>query len=173
MNHWNVCRLLYATGASLLLFVLAGCSGSTTQTGAHGGASGQSSSGGSSSGGSSSGGGSSGAPTTDSGGAGQSGTAGAGGSDCAFILGDFKTCAWQLLDKLDAAEGCTLGASGQCTDRIVDACGCQRAVNDANSPAVKCYFQTLAVRDCKVCDPTCPAVSGQCLAEDAGVARCR
>jgi hypothetical protein len=132
-------------------------------------------------GGTGTGAGGSGGTSTSGGSGGTSVTAGAGPAgggggtaafECTIIGGDFRDCVWQLRTKLDAARTCTLGAANQCRQTITDECGCAVAVNAVNSPEVACFFETLAQRDCAVCDRCVPVV-GECRAEDAGVARCR
>ncbi len=90
------------------------------------------------------------------------GTVGTAGM-CVTSMGDYKTCVLDHQNKRDAATACTPGAPDQCQDRIMNDCGCQIAVNDADSPEVACYLATLAEGSCTLCTPEpCAAPLGEC-----------
>jgi hypothetical protein len=110
----------------------------------------------------------SGAGSSSGGGEGESAgssNAGAGGAGSMCIMpgGDLKTCVLDQENKRDAATACNPGAPNQCQDRITNDCGCEVAVNDADSPEVACYLATLAERPCGLCTPEpCAQPLGQC-----------
>ena len=111
----------------------------------------------------------------ENGGGGAAGSASGGsGGMCVTLVGDFKTCALDRQNKRDAATACTPGAPDQCQDVIQNDCGCQVAVNDADSPEVACYLEALAEESCSNCTPEpCATPLGQCEVSDRPTPTCR
>ena len=98
----------------------------------------------------------------ESAGSASGGTGGTAGM-CVTLVGDYKTCVLDHQNKRDAATACTPGAPDQCQDVIRNECGCQIAVNDADSPEVACYLEAIAAGACSLCTPEpCAAPLGEC-----------
>jgi hypothetical protein len=105
-----------------------------------------------------------------------SSNAGAGGTGgtCVTPGGDLRTCVLDQQNKRDVATTCSPSAPDQCQDRITNDCGCQIAVNDADSPEVACYLAALAEGSCSLCTPEpCAQPLGECEVGRDGPTFCR
>jgi len=115
------------------------------------------------------------AASTGAGMAGGSATGGGGGAPevCEPAMGDCKTQILDLLMKLAEAKTCNPNQDNQCTQTIQGPC-CTEAVNDASSPAAKCFLETLSATQCDVgCGgEPCAPVEGICSSEGEGPPHC-